>query len=113
MEGVLGVYGASSYAACGGAAAGLEVEIGSRRYTGCNGRTRQGSEARSNIAVGHLLVGGDQTWWVCKSQTSVVVVAVVDIVHVAENVNEREEEKLNHTPKRVWGAGAYYTNPLL
>ena len=42
------------------------------------------------------------------------VVAVVDVVHV-EDVNEREEEKLNHTPKRVWGAGAgaYRTNLLL
>ena len=74
---------------------------------------RRDSEVQSNIAVGHLPVWEEQTWWMCKSQTSVVVVAVVGIVHVAEDVNEREEEKLNHTPRRVWGAGAYFTNPLL
>jgi len=36
----------------------------------------------------------------------------VDVVHVVRDVNEREKEKLNHTIRRVWGAGAYYRHLL-
>jgi len=64
-----------------GVVVGVEVEVGSTRYTGCSGRLKRGSGAQSNIALGHLLVGEDQTWRVSQSQASVVVVGVVDVVH--------------------------------
>ena len=68
-----------------GVEAGVEVEVGSKRYTGCySGRLKRGSGAQNNIALGHSLVGEDQTWRVYQSRASVVVVVVgvVDVVHV-------------------------------
>lgn len=70
----------------------VEAEAGSRRSTGCNGRSKRGSGERRDIAVGHSLVGEDQTYRVYQSQTSVVVVGVVDVVLVVEDVNERKKK---------------------
>ena len=40
---------------------GVEVEVGSRRDIGCNGRKKRGSGEQNNMGEGHLLVVDYQT----------------------------------------------------